>query len=99
MEFIYETRYCHLTLIIITRGYSKEEGIYSNATKRVLKEKGTPFQTPFTKMRIYWDMGTRTHDSTREVKEELARRRLMEVTSAHVAVDDTPEAQLHVAME
>lgn len=50
-------------------------------------------------MRIYWDTGTRTYDSAREVKEELTRRGLLEVSLAPVAVEDTPEAQVHIAME
>ena len=53
-----------------------------NAAKRILKGKGVRFQTPFTRMRIHWETGTRVCNSAEEVKQELERRGLAEKTPA-----------------
>lgn len=45
-----------------------------NPIKRVLKEKGIRFQTPYTNMRIHWDSGVRTYDSADAAWQELHRR-------------------------
>uniref|UniRef100_A0A9J8DG03 L1 transposable element RRM domain-containing protein n=1 Tax=Cyprinus carpio carpio TaxID=630221 RepID=A0A9J8DG03_CYPCA len=45
-----------------------------NAIKKILKDKGIRFQTPFTNMRIHWETGVRTYSSTREAYKELKRR-------------------------
>lgn len=45
-----------------------------NAIKKILKDKGIRFQTPFTNMRIHWESGVRTYSSAREVYKELKRR-------------------------
>lgn len=45
-----------------------------NAIKKILKDKGIRFQTPFTNMRIHWETGVRTYSSAREAYKELKRR-------------------------
>lgn len=44
------------------------------AIKKILKEKGIRFQTPFTNMRIHWESGTRTYSCAQDVYSELRRR-------------------------
>lgn len=44
--------------------------------KRALKERGIHFQTPLAKIRIHWESGPRTYDSSQEAAEELNRRGL-----------------------
>lgn len=67
--------------------------------KRALKEKGIRFQTPFTKMRIFWDSGTRTYNSAKEVNDELTAHGLMKTAPATTAEDSTPESRLRTAMQ
>ncbi|GLD67870.1 uncharacterized protein AKAME5_001919500 [Lates japonicus] len=69
-----------------------------NAAKRILKEKGVRFQTPFTRMRIHWETGTRVYNSAGEVKQELERRGLAEKTPA-TAAEAGLESRLRSAME
>lgn len=45
-----------------------------NIIKKILKEKGICFQTPYTSMWIHWDSGTRTYSDAREAQRELQRR-------------------------
>ncbi len=47
-----------------------------NRIKKAPKAKGIRFQTPYTSMRVHWDMGVRTYSSAREVWLELKRRGL-----------------------
>lgn len=70
-----------------------------NAAKRILKEKGVRFQTPFTRMRIHWESGIRTYDSADEVMEELVRRGLAKKTAAATDTTATPEPRLHTLTE
>ncbi|KAK7893258.1 hypothetical protein WMY93_022410 [Mugilogobius chulae] len=42
--------------------------------KKILKEKGIRFQTPYTNMRIHWESGTRTYSCAQDVYSELRRR-------------------------
>lgn len=42
--------------------------------KKVLKEKGFCFQTPYTSMRIHWTTGVKTYSSAAEVMRELKSR-------------------------
>lgn len=69
-----------------------------NAAKRILKEKGVRFQTPFTRMRIHWETGTRVYNSAGEVKQELERRGLAEKTPTTAAAA-VLESRLRSAME
>ncbi|XP_016424998.1 nuclear factor 7, ovary-like [Sinocyclocheilus rhinocerous] len=46
---------------------------YANA-KKILKEAGIRFQTPFTKMRIHWDSGVKTYNEAKEVEKDLRDR-------------------------
>lgn len=77
-----------------------------NAAKRILKEKGVRFQTPFTRMRIHWETGTRVYNSAGEVKQDLERRGLAEKTPATPTTPTTAaaaaaglESRLRSAME
>ena len=70
-----------------------------NASKRVLKEKGIRFQTPFTRMRVHWSTGARTYNDAREVKEELVKRGLIEPTPARDTEETGLETRLSAAME
>lgn len=72
-----------------------------NAAKRILKEKGVRFQTPFTRMRIHWETGTRVYNSAGEVKLELERRGLAEKTPATPTTTAAAglESRLRSAME
>lgn len=45
-----------------------------NGIKKVLKEKGIRFQTPYTSMRIHWSTGPRTYTNAQEVQRELKKR-------------------------
>lgn len=51
--------------------------------KKVLKEKGIRFQTPFTRIRIHWSTGPRTYEDAHQAAQEL-RARGMEVSAARV---------------
>lgn len=42
--------------------------------KKLLKDKGIRFQTPFTNMRIHWESGVRTYGSAQDAYSELKRR-------------------------
>ena len=65
-----------------------------------MKEKGVRFQTPFTRMRIHWETGTRVYNSAGEVKQELERRGLAEMTPMTAAAATAGlESQLRSAME
>lgn len=46
---------------------------YANV-KAALKEHGTRFQTPFTKMHIHWADGKKTYNSAQDAAAELRRR-------------------------
>ena len=45
--------------------------------KTALKAKGIRFQTPYTKMRVFWDSGVRSYDSADDVAQELIKRGIM----------------------
>lgn len=45
-----------------------------NGIKKVLKDKGIRFQTPYTYMRIHWSTGPRTYTNAQEVQRELKKR-------------------------
>ena len=71
-----------------------------NPAKRALQERGIRFQTPFTRMQIHWDTGTRTYDNPKEVRDELVRRGFAGGMPAPAAAGDTtPEARLSMAMD
>lgn len=42
--------------------------------KKILKEAGIRFQTPFTKMRVHWDNGVITYNEAGEVEKDLRDR-------------------------
>lgn len=42
--------------------------------KAALKQKGVRFQTPFTKMRIFWDSGVRTYQNADEAASDMIKR-------------------------
>lgn len=42
--------------------------------KKILKEAGIRFQTPFTKMRVHWDNGVITYNEAGEVEKDLCDR-------------------------
>lgn len=44
--------------------------------KKTLKEKGIRFQTPYTKMRIYWSDGVRSYDNARDAALDMKARGL-----------------------
>lgn len=52
--------------------------------KRVFREKGIRFQTPYTSMRIHWDAGVRTCNSADAAWQELQRRGYKKVDSPQV---------------
>lgn len=65
-------------------------------------KKGVRFQTPFTRMGIHWETGTRTYNNASEVTEDLERRGLAEKTPAWTPVTVTAErleARFRTAME
>lgn len=64
------------------------------AIKKILKEKGIRFQTPFTNMRIHWESGTRTYSSAQDVYNELRRRGFH--VEVPVSADDEPNAALRL---
>lgn len=43
-------------------------------TKKILKEVGIRFQTPFIKMRVHWDNGIKTYNKAKEVENDLRYR-------------------------
>lgn len=65
-----------------------------NAAKRILKEKGIRFQTPFTMMRVNWDAGTWIDTNAEEVIEELERLGLAEKTTTATAAAETETADV-----
>ncbi|XP_054872349.1 LINE-1 retrotransposable element ORF1 protein isoform X2 [Amphiprion ocellaris] len=42
--------------------------------KTALKERGVRFQTPYTRMKIFWDNGLRIYDTADEAAQDLTRR-------------------------
>ncbi|KAI2645284.1 Isopropylmalate/citramalate isomerase large subunit [Labeo rohita] len=42
--------------------------------KKILKEAGIRFQTPFTKMRVHWNNGVKTYNDAKEVEKDLRDR-------------------------
>uniref|UniRef100_A0A3Q2NYR9 L1 transposable element RRM domain-containing protein n=1 Tax=Fundulus heteroclitus TaxID=8078 RepID=A0A3Q2NYR9_FUNHE len=42
--------------------------------KAALKQKGIRFQTPYTKMRIFWDSGVRTYENADETASDMIKR-------------------------
>ncbi|KAJ8356681.1 hypothetical protein SKAU_G00194750 [Synaphobranchus kaupii] len=59
--------------ILATTEIVQRRKVYTGI-KRALKEKGIRFQTPLDKMRIHYDLGTRTYDSAQDAVRELRRR-------------------------
>lgn len=62
--------------------------------KRLLKEKGICFQTLLDKMRIHWDSGTRTYESTQNAAQELRKRGYSVEISGSSAADPNREMEL-----
>ena len=60
-------------------GVLQKRKAYANV-KKVLKNQGIRFQTPFTKMRIHWTNGQKTYNTAEEATEDL-RKRGIEVES------------------
>lgn len=44
--------------------------------KKILKEKGIRFQTPFTKIRIHWNDGVKTYDNAGDAAEDMRAKAL-----------------------
>ncbi|KAK7878792.1 hypothetical protein WMY93_030902 [Mugilogobius chulae] len=64
--------------------------------KRVLKEKGIRFQTPFTRIRIHWSDGPRTYADAEDAAEEL-RARGMVTSVSRAQPTATLEERIHTA--
>ncbi|KAK7898842.1 hypothetical protein WMY93_019695 [Mugilogobius chulae] len=62
--------------------------------KKILKEKGIRFQTPYTNMRIHWESGTRTYSCARDVYSELRRRGFQVALPAFVDSETNAAARL-----
>ena len=66
--------------------------------KAVLKEKGIRYQTPYTKMRVYWDTGLQIYGTADEAAQDLNRRgvkvTVMTKTSAAAATEERLNAVL-----
>lgn len=56
--------------------------------KAALEEKGIRYQTPYTKMRVYWDTGLVIYSRAEEAARDLNRRgfRVKVTTKANIAV-------------
>ncbi|KAK7939073.1 hypothetical protein WMY93_002399 [Mugilogobius chulae] len=59
--------------------------------KAALKSKGIRFNTPYTKMRVFWENGTRGYESADEAAQDLIRRGLLSTWT--VRVDRRAEAE------
>lgn len=66
--------------------------------KAALREKGIRYQTPYTKMRVYWDSGLVIYSTAEEAARDLNRRgiRVKVMTKVNVAV--AAEERLNAAM-
>ncbi|KAK7879667.1 hypothetical protein WMY93_033620 [Mugilogobius chulae] len=62
--------------------------------KKILKEKGIRFQTPYTNMRIHWESGTRSYSCARDVYSELRRRGFQVALPAFVDSETNAAARL-----
>lgn len=66
--------------------------------KAALKEKGIRYQTPYTKMRVYWDSGLQIYGTADEAAQDLNRRGVKVTVRAKTDTAAAAEERLNAAM-
>ena len=58
--------------------------------KRILKQEGISFQSPYTKVRVHWDDGMKVYESAAEAAREIRERGYKEKTRTQTRGSDSP---------
>lgn len=66
--------------------------------KAALKEKGIRFQTPYTKIRVYWDTGLQIYETAEKAAQDLNRRGVNVMVMAKTNTATVTEEHLNAVL-